>query len=431
MRLRAIRRAFVLALVATAVVAAGARAGPGLFVGVDDDTLKWTEDTPSVVNQQRDLGATAVRITLQWHPGQSVTDADQRTYLRRAQSAARLGQRVVLSILGPASSPPVTPGDQDQFCAFGVEALGRARNIRDVVIWNEVNSALFWRPQQGAAAAYESLLADCYDALHKLSKAVNVISSTSPHENPGAFIAQLGAAFRASGRTSPIFDTFAHDAYPEVSSESPLATHAGTLSIDQGDYVRLMQALTDAFGGSWQVVPGAGYSPSGGYLPAGQQMSTKTGLLGTTSMGGPVTIWYLEDGFETVIPNEERGAYEGRETNRQLVQPVPVPPPGGVQGAAPPSQAGQLRDALELAYCQPAVGAFFNFEVQDETGLGGWQSGLLYADGRQKPSYALVKAEIAAVAAGQVDCSRFPSAVSESPAGSATSGSAPAATPSP
>ena len=61
----------------------------------------------------------------------------------------------------------MTPGDQDQFCAFAVEALGRARNIRDVVIWNEANSALFWRPQQGAAAAYEALLADCYDALHR------------------------------------------------------------------------------------------------------------------------------------------------------------------------------------------------------------------------------------------------------------------------
>ena len=70
---------------------------------------------------------------------------------------------------------------------------------------------------EGAAAAYESLLADCYDQLHRFSKSVNGISSTSPHKSPAASIAALGAAYRASARTLPIFDTYGHDAYPEVS----------------------------------------------------------------------------------------------------------------------------------------------------------------------------------------------------------------------
>jgi hypothetical protein len=375
-------------------------------LGVDDDTLKWTEDTASVVARQRDLGAVAVRVTLQWQPGQTSSNDDQRTYLRRAQAAARLGQRVVLSVYGPATSPPVAQADQDAFCGFAVDALSRARNIRDIVIWNEANSALFWRPQTGSAAAYEALLANCYDQLHRFSRGVNVISSTSPHENPGPYIAALGAAYRASGRTLPVFDTFAHDAYPEVSTESPLAGHAGTMSIDEGDYVRLIATLAAAFGGTGQVVPGAGNAPSGGYLATGQTMSTRTGFVGTTTAGGPVTVWYLEDGFETVIPPEERSAYTGREGNRQLVQPVKT------KVSPQPDQAGQLREALELAYCQPAVGAFFNFELQDEAGLGGWQSGLSYASGRPKPSYAPVKAELAAVAAAQVDCSRFSAAVS-------------------
>ena len=59
-------------------------------------------------------------------------------------------------------------------------------------------------------------------------------------------------------------------------------------------------------------------------------------------------------------------------------------------------QALQLRDALELAYCQPAVGAFFNFQLVDEEQLGGWQSGLLWADGSRE---ALVRPFKAAVAA--------------------------------
>ena len=118
-----------LALLLAALLAVSARAGQGLVVGVDDDTLKWTEDTTSVVAAQRELGAVAVRVTLQWQPGQTSADDQQRTYVRRAQSAARLGQRVVLSIFGPATAPPVTQSDQDAYCAFAVDALSRARSM--------------------------------------------------------------------------------------------------------------------------------------------------------------------------------------------------------------------------------------------------------------------------------------------------------------
>ena len=247
----------------------GAHAAPGLVVGVDDDNLKWTDNTSAIVAVQRDIGFGADRVTLQWQPGQTFASGDQLTYLRRAQAAARLGQRIVLAVYGPASAPPVTQPEQDAFCSFAVDALSRARSIRDIVIWNEANSSLFWRPQAGAPAAYEALLADCYDRLHAFSKTVNVISSTSPHESPAPFVAALGAAYRASGRTLPIFDTFGHDAYPEVSSESPLAAHVGTASLDEGDYVRLLADIQAAFGGTGQPVPGAGNVPSGGFLPAG------------------------------------------------------------------------------------------------------------------------------------------------------------------
>ena len=388
---------------ALSVLAGTARSAPGLLIGVDDDTLKWTEDTAQVFAAHKDAGFGSVRVTLQWRPGQTIADDDGRTYLRRAQNAAFLGERIVLAVYGPASSPPTTPDAQAQYCSYVVDSLSRSRRIRDVVIWNEVNSALFWKPQQGSAAAYESLLATCYDAIHRFRKNINVISSTSPHESPGAFIAQMGAAYKASGRTLPIFDTYGHDAYPEVSTESPLSSHVGTLSLDEGDYLRLVQALTAAFGNTGQPVPGAGNVPSGGFAPSGAVMSSATGFITGTTLGGPVTIWYLEDGFETVVPTTKRAAYTGRESNRQLVQPVAV----RRTAATAPDQASQFRDALALAFCQPAVGAFFNFELQDEVGLGGWQSGFLWADGTPKPSYRAAKDTIATVAAGQVDCSRF------------------------
>jgi hypothetical protein len=400
-------RTTVVAAVALALSCGAAHAGSGLLVGVDDDALKWTEDTKGIVAGHQALGLGAIRVTLHWTAGEVKLDDDGRTYTRRAQAAAKLGLRVVVAVFGDAASPPSTPDMQSQYCAYVQDALSRAKNVRDVVIWNETNSALFWRPQMGAAAAYESLLATCYDVLHKYRKQVNVISSTSPHENPAAFIAQLGAAYRASLRTTPIFDTFGHDAYPEVSTESPLASHVGTLSLDEGDYVRLIQALTSAFGGTGQPVPGAGSVPSGGNLPL--TVDSRGSFVGATTPGGPVTIWYLEDGFETVVPPEKRNVYQGREPNHQLVQPV-----GSAMRTTAfvqPDQIGQLRQAFNLAYCQPAVGAIFNFQLADEVQLGGWQSGVLWADGTPKPSYAPFKDVIAGIVAGTVDCVQFSEAL--------------------
>jgi hypothetical protein len=43
---------------------------------------------------------------------------------------------------------------------------------------------------------------------------------------------------------------------------------------------------------------------------------------------------------------------------------------------------------VRLAACQPRVAAFFNFLLVDEDRLGGWQSGLLWADWKRKPAFA-------------------------------------------
>jgi hypothetical protein len=211
---------------------------------------------------------------------------------------------------------------------------------------------------------------------------------------PGRFLRTAGDAYRASGRAAPIFDTLGHNAYPETTRESPYATHT-TASLDQGDYTRLMGVLSAAFGGTAQPVPGSGSieTPAAG-----------SGRNAQPALSWPVTIWYLEDGFETVVASDRRSQYTGREPNRQLVQPIAPK----LRGVVTPDQVSQLKDAVELAYCQPAVGAFFNFQFMDEVGLGGWQSGLLWEDGTPKPSYDPVKAVFSAVAAATVDCSRFP-----------------------
>ena len=222
---------------------------------------------------------------------------------------------------------------------------------------------------------------------------------------------------RRDGRTAPLFDTFRYDAYPEASNESPFAVHSGSTSIDEGDYVQLMQILTDTFTGTGQPVPGSGVTTPGS-VPPGGLSSTQLQPLPVSSKrrnppppvvvpDGPVTIWYLEDGFETIVPIRKRGAYTGRETNTLL---VPALLYGRATSNFSSDQSSQLRDALELAYCQSAVGAFFNFQLTDESALSGWQSGLLWADGTPKPSYRIVKQAVTAVALGSIDCSQLPAA---------------------
>ena len=76
-----------------------------------------------------------------------------------------------------------------------------------------------------------------------------------------------------------------------------------------------------------------------------------------------------------------------------------------------PSQTQQLDDAISLAYCQPYVQAFFNFQLDDEESLAGWQAGLLYVGGVPKPSYDLFRTLSYDVRAGKIDCSRYAAAV--------------------
>ena len=67
-------------------------------------------------------------------------------------------------------------------------------------------------------------------------------------------------------------------------------------------------------------------------------------------------------------------------------------------------QTAQIAAALRLASCQPRVAAYFNFLLVDESRLGGWQSGLLWADWRRKPAFEAYRAAIAEVRGGSVDC---------------------------
>jgi hypothetical protein len=350
-------------LLATAVVAAAlapaAAAAPGLLLGVDDDSLKWYSHTGSLLSIYRDLGLGAVRVTVAWAPGESFPVGTDRTELQRAAGAGR-SIRVVLAVTGPASAPPLDAPGRASYCGFVANVLARYPWIQDVAIWTEPNSSEFWQPQKGAPAAYEALLATCWDTLHALNPNVNVIATSAPHTKPGKWYTGLGKAYRASGRTLPIFDTVGHNAYPDNSAEAPDAHHKGN-SIDEGDLTRLLAVLHKAFDGTGQPVPGE----------------------------GKVTVWYLEDGFQTVPPPGD-GLYVGTENDKDPVSEA--------------EQGAQLTAAVDLAYCQPAVGAFFNFELRDDSDLSGWQSGLVRPDWSAKPAFVSYLEAIAAAREGTISC---------------------------
>ena len=368
----------VLAGVALLLAAATPQRGESthlkMIVGLTDDTGKWMDRQEGIVKYHRDLRLMAVRVTVPWKPGQVKPNKLQRTYINRIARMIQLNDRIVLSVYNTSRFAPTTAKTRGQYCSFLQGVLRRVPLIYDVEIWNEANSPTYW-PQDNGGETYTALLAQCYDVLHQRAWPVNVISSTASRHDPAGFIFWLGDAYRARGRTRPIFDTFGHNPYPEHSAEPPWATHADSDLIGQGDYQTLMNTLETAFQGTHQPVPGT----------------------------RGVTIWYVEDGFQTVPAPEKRRFYHGRENDR-FALPAVASERGRKAGGI--DQAMQLKAAIHLAFCQPAVSGFLNFELLDEDRLGGWQSGLLWRDRTKKPSYAAFKALVADVRAKDIDCSK-------------------------
>ena len=171
----------------------------------------------------------------------------------------------------------------------------------------------------------------------------------------------LGAAYRASGRSKPLIDAFAIHPYMQASRDSPTAAHPDNTTITLADYPKLVRLLAAAFRGTHQEAA---------HLP----------------------VYYTEFGVQTPVPGPKRRFYADL-ASAASTDTVPYT-----------TQAAYYRRALELAYCQPTVRALFVVHTFDEPSLDGWQSGLYFADGTPKPSLAPFRRAVADLRAG-----RFPS----------------------
>jgi hypothetical protein len=363
-----------LVLLSAAVAPAPARAGgPTMFIGAAEDAVR--QPTLVGAKAQMDLltsaGLNAVRLTQVWAPGQTAPTEADVDVLRNVAQAARLdGVQVFLVVMNFGSrTTPLTDQDRQDFASYTAAIARAVPEIRRFVIGNEPNLNRYWLPQfdldgsDAAAAGYEALLAQTYDALKAVSANILVLGGAlSPHggddpnsirltHSPSAFITDMGTVYRARGRTKPIMDALAIHPYEDNSSIAPVnGRHPNSTTIAIADYDKLVSLLGRAFDG-------------------------------TAQRGSTLPIYYTEFGVEAQIPPAKASLYTGKEI--ASVKPVTE----SVQGA-------YYRQAIELAFCQPNVRGFFIFHTIDEGDLNRWQSGLFYVDQQPKSDLPAVRTAV-------------------------------------
>jgi hypothetical protein len=375
--LKTVLVAFVVALGAAPSALAG---GPTMTLGATEDIVK--QPTLVAAKAQMDklklAGLRGVRMTQEWAPGQTEPGGDDFDALKNAVAAAQLdGVQVILSVTNHGSrTTPLSDQDQSDFTTYAANVARALPYVREYIVGNEPNLNRYWLPQFGldgsdvAAPAYESLLAKTYDALKAVSPKITVLGgAVSPRgidrpntgrdtHSPTAFITDMGAAYKSSGRTTPIMDGFAFHPYGDNSSQPPDFQHPTSTSIGLGDYGKLVALLGAAFDG-------------------------------TAQRGSTLPIVYDEYGVETQIPADEAKFYTGRE-------------PTTTKPTDPTTQGAYYAQAIALVFCQPNVRGLYLFHSVDETDLDRWQSGLYYADGTPKASLAPTRAAVQAARRGIV-----------------------------
>jgi hypothetical protein len=344
--------------------------GPFMMVGAAEDVSKSVDYAfaKSSMDNAKLAGFDTIRLTQTWTKGQKqLGPSDQITLGNAIKAAQFTGIRIVLSLYPFGSSvTPLTDQDRADFAAFATDLAGRYPFVHDYIVGNEPNLNRFWLPQfnpdgtDAAAPAYEQLLATTYDALKLVRphstvyggalapRGVDKPSTGRDTHSPTAFITDLGAAYRASGRLVPIMDAFAFHPYPETSSTGPTLAHPNSTPIGLADYAKLVSLLGAAFDG-------------------------------TAQHGSTLPLLYDEFGIETQLAAAKAPLYVGTE-------------PATTKPVDEATQAQYYLQATQMTFCEPNVLGLLLFHVQDEPDLSAWQSGEYYVDGTPKTSLALVRA---------------------------------------
>ena len=317
-----------------------------------------------------DVGLRELRLPVTWDPARP-TDIQNRYQIKALLPAAAMrGVHVAFSIQpGTATAVTSSPQAVSRFVAFEQQVARTFPTVEDIIVGNEPNQPYFWQPQfdaQGrnvSAGAYEALLAASYDALKAVNPEIDVIAlglssrgnddrraSGNVSTSPVKFIAGMGAAYRASGRTRPLMDELAYHPYPRRDTD-PLTAgilwpNAGATNVD-----RVKQAVWDAFHGT-------------------AQKTFEDGL----------RVRLDEVGWQVAVPGRTLSSYFGAETVRPTTEAT---------------QASIYASLVRYEACDPSVDALLFFGLRDERNLARWQAGLMRADGSVRPSYRSVQGVLA------------------------------------
>ncbi|MFN2628334.1 MAG: hypothetical protein ABR569_06825 [Gaiellaceae bacterium] len=345
---------------------AGTRAEPSpIAYGVADDTPKYSDDGgASFYGRMSGAGLTENRWTLAWDASHPAAIAELPFLERAAPVAQAAGIHIVLSLY----SKKAAQHDPVGFCTWAARVVTTVEQwgITDFIVWNEPNTRLYWVPQQGAGAAYERLLATCYDAIKTANPDAHVIgmglssrASTAKSTEPLVFLRQVGRAYRRSGRTTPIMDQLAIHPYanPNSPTDSPDVGYPDPSRYGIPNLDRVKQAVYDAFNGTGQPT--------------------------TISPLAPLTFRIDEIGWQ--VDTTRLAGYVHLENVRTVSQPT---------------QSRYLARMVQTYFaCDPTVADVLLFLLvdekyrngRDETNKvvgGGWQSGLIEVDGTEREAYA-------------------------------------------
>ena len=368
----------VLACACAALALAGAASSTTF--GVADDAGKYADDGgASFFNMLTDLGMTENRIAVFWDPANPTTIVDQAFLDRAIPQAMRRGLEVMFAIYPLKARALVdTPNGVQLFAQYAARVAQRYPYVRKIICLNEGNQPRFHQPQFDDAGngisgyVQEQAMAACYDALKAVDPGIDVIAfGLSPRGNddfdavsnvshsPIRFLKEVGDAYRASGRTTPIADDVSLHCYPNLNTDAPSVGYqwpkVGCVNLD-----RFKQAWWDAFHGT------------------GQPLFREAGPSGP----GPfVRIYVDEVGYQARVAADKAALYTGAENVPTIDETT---------------QASYYSQLIASMACDPNVALLNFFHAVDETSLPAWQSGMVMPDGTHRASYAAVKQAIVA-----------------------------------
>ncbi len=376
------------------VLAFAVPASAGEF-GVTDDGGKFSPSAEAAENfyaRAEALGLTQNTVTVPFDPANPTGIAHADMIQRALEAAARHDVRIVFAIgTGRARAITGNPFGAAQYLAYLRTLVRRFPTVTDFIVGNEGNVWRFWQPQYNsrcrpvAGAVYERLLAASYDALKGANPEIQVIGvGLSPRGNdncrarsnistsPVHYLANMGASYRASRRTTPIMDALSFHPYPQSNTDSLAVGYrypnAGVVNLD-----RIKQAFWDAFHDTPQPTFAEGFQVP--IPPPGP-----TDLLPAFASPEPATFVLDEVGWQAKEPSRASRAYRGRENVRLISE------------AKQAQIYGQL---VHVANCDPAIQSLNYFHLDDEADRDRFQSGLFRADLSMRPAAAVVRAAIA------------------------------------